>query len=139
MTIQQTPASAYTTSADSISGKPKTLISIQSVSKRFRSHEQKGRSFQDVFINLLNKKNESQRDYLWSLHNVSFDVYAGDCVGLIGPNGSGKSTLLKVISGIIEPTYGQVTVNGRISSLLELGAGFHPDLTGRLRISLTCL
>ena len=67
---------------------------------------------------------------------MSLEVQAGDCFGIIGPNGSGKSTLLKLITGILEPTSGDVITNGRIASLLELGAGFHPDLTGRENIFL---
>ncbi|MEM7530763.1 MAG: Wzt carbohydrate-binding domain-containing protein [Chloroflexota bacterium] len=127
------------------------LIQLNKVSKRFKSHKQSSRSFQELFVNLFQGPNasiakhpESSEEHLdaasnsffWSLHNVSFDVYAGDSIGLIGPNGSGKSTLLKLISGIIEPTEGEIAVNGRIASLLELGAGFHPDLTGRENIYL---
>jgi lipopolysaccharide transport system ATP-binding protein len=73
---------------------------------------------------------------LWSLRNVSFDVADGEVVGLIGRNGSGKSTLLKVISQITEPTEGEVRVRGRVASLLEVGTGFHPELSGRENIFL---
>ena len=72
----------------------------------------------------------------WPLRDVSLTVYPGDCVGVIGVNGSGKSTMLKLISGILPPTSGDLAVHGRVSSLLELGAGFHPDLTGRENIYL---
>lgn len=72
----------------------------------------------------------------WILKNVSFSVDSGEIVGLIGPNGAGKSSILKLISNIIEPTQGEIEVNGRLSALLELGAGFHPDLTGRENVFL---
>jgi lipopolysaccharide transport system ATP-binding protein len=72
----------------------------------------------------------------WALRNVSFSVGQGEIVGLIGPNGAGKSSILKLISRIIKPTSGQIRVNGRLSALLELGAGFHPDLSGRENIYL---
>lgn len=72
----------------------------------------------------------------WALKNINLDVPRGKTVGLIGRNGSGKSTLLKIISRILYPTRGEVRVNGRLSTLLELGAGFHPDFTGRENIYL---
>jgi len=76
------------------------------------------------------------RKNLWALKNVSFQIKKGETVGIIGPNGAGKSTILKLIAGVTKPTKGKITVNGRVSPLIELGAGFHPDLTGRENIYL---
>jgi len=111
------------------------LIELNNISKRFRIRREQQRSLQDTFIRLLRGKRDP-REYFWPLRDVSFTVYPGDSIGILGPNGSGKSTLLKLITGILDPTSGHLQVRGRVSSLLELGAGFHPDLTGRENIYL---
>ena len=76
-------------------------------------------------------------DLFWALRNVSFEIQPGRMVGIIGPNGAGKSTLLRLIGGIGQPDEGSLVVNGRVAGLLELGAGFHPDLTGRENVFVT--
>ena len=85
-------------------------------------------------INDLNAKGES--DYVWALKDINFKVEQGDVVGIIGKNGAGKSTLLKILSQITSPTTGAIKINGRIGSLLEVGTGFHPEMTGRENIFL---
>ena len=108
-------------------------IQFQQVSKKFSLSTSRPRSFLEM---LVNRRIRSRPEEFWALNNVTFDVQPGETVGLIGPNGTGKSTVLKLISRIIEPSAGAVRVNGRVTGLLELGSGFHPDLTGRENIYL---
>ena len=89
-----------------------------------------------AFVNLFTKKKKKKNDDFYALKNVSFTVDKGEVVGLIGSNGSGKSTLLKVVSGVMKPTSGKVTVQGVISPMIELGAGFDGNLTARENIYL---
>lgn len=112
-----------------------SAVAFRGVSKKFVIDKGKSRSFQEVFVNLFRPKAGAEQ--FWALRDVSFDVHAGKTVGIIGNNGSGKSTALKLISGILRPTAGTLQVNGRVSALLELGAGFHPDLSGRENVFLS--
>jgi lipopolysaccharide transport system ATP-binding protein len=115
------------------------LVELRHVARHFSKRSHHNRSFQDIFIRFFRRQDGNSldsKDDFWPLQDVSLSISAGDCVGVIGPNGSGKSTLLKLITGILEPTRGELYVRGRISSLLELGAGFHPDLSGRENIFL---
>lgn len=111
------------------------VLTFENVSKEFKLTKLPVRSLQDIFV-FSWKKEMRGRDRFWALRHVSFTVNAGETVALVGTNGSGKSTALKLISRIIDPTCGKITVTGRLSALLELGAGFHPDLTGRENIYL---
>ncbi len=111
------------------------LVELRHVERRFVKRLERQRSLQDLFLRFFSRRHDPL-DEFWPLRDVSFTVDAGDCIGVIGPNGSGKSTLLKLVTGILAPTGGDLAVRGRVSSLLELGAGFHPDLTGRENIYL---
>jgi lipopolysaccharide transport system ATP-binding protein len=110
-------------------------IQFDNVSKKFTLRHERRRSFQEAALAFLQGRGNSQEE-LWALKDVSFAIERGKTLGIIGPNGSGKSTVLKLISRILEPTSGRIDVGGRVSALIELGAGFHPDLTGRENVYL---
>lgn len=106
------------------------IISVNKVSKKFRRYASVAEGIKEV-LHPLRKKYHTE---FWALKDVSFEVKRGETVGLIGKNGSGKSTLLQLICGVLQPTLGEVKVNGRVAALLELGAGFSPEFTGRENI-----
>lgn len=112
------------------------MIKVNNVSMKFDLGIDKGSSFKNMFISFFDKKRRRKREFFWALNNISFNVKKGEVVGLIGSNGAGKSTLLKVVSGVMKPTKGNVVVNGTIAPMIELGAGFDPELTARENIYL---
>jgi len=107
-------------------------IHVENVSRRFRVYPREARSLRDLLV----ARGRGKPTDVWALRDVTFDIEPGSSVGLVGRNGSGKSTLLRILSGIIKPTAGHADVEGRVGSLLELGAGFHPDFTGRENVYL---
>lgn len=111
-----------------------SAISVQNVSKCFRFRGS-GRTFKSTVMDALRMRHRGASMF-YALKNVSFEVAEGETVGIIGANGAGKSTLLSLVAGTMNPTIGKIETRGIISSLLELGAGFHPDLTGRENIFL---
>ncbi|MBI3875217.1 MAG: ABC transporter ATP-binding protein, partial [Verrucomicrobia bacterium] len=118
------------------------IISVRNLSKRYTLGSARHDTLRDQLVDaassLLRGKQSEQvgETSFWALKDVSFDVQPGEVIGVIGRNGAGKSTLLKVLSQITEPTEGEIRIRGRLASLLEVGTGFHPELTGRENIFL---
>src|SRR5882724_7078451 len=123
------------------------ILEFRNISKEYvlgstvRRHE----NFREVLVRTLQSPlrlfhrghhNPFREERFWALRDISFDVNPGDVIGIIGPNGAGKSTLLKIMSRITDPTEGHINIRGRLASLLEVGTGFHPELTGRENIYL---
>jgi ABC-type polysaccharide/polyol phosphate transport system ATPase subunit len=111
-------------------------ITVEKLSIKFRIYHDRSPSLKDYFANLFKGNRPSAYSDFWAVKDVSFVLRAGDRVGIVGHNGAGKSTLLKAVCRVYESDYGRVTVNGRIAPLLEIGAGFHPEFTGRENIYL---
>ena len=114
------------------------ILEIKNISKKYKiSHQQQAyMSLRDSLSSLFTKSNKTSIEEFWALENISFDVYPGESIGIVGRNGAGKSTLLKILSKITPPTKGKVTARGRVASLLEVGTGFHAELTGRENVFL---
>ena len=110
------------------------LLEFENVSKRFILRRGRPSSLRELFLNAFRRTDSTEE--LWALDGVSFAVRPGETLGIIGANGAGKSTILKLASRILEPTSGRIGIEGRVSGLLELGTGFHPDLTGRENVYL---
>jgi|SRR6185369_4097141 len=124
----------------------KPIITVEGISKKFQINSREPtlvryETLRESLVKILRapfsrRRNGDRDETIWALHDVNFEVMPGEVMGIIGPNGAGKSTLLKVLSRIIEPTTGRVELYGRVASLLEIGTGFHPDLSGRENVYL---
>lgn len=118
-------------------------VKVDHVSKKFRKGQASYRTLREDLYDLTGRlfhlrkhSEEADAQHMWALRDVSFEIQPGERVGIIGPNGSGKTTLLRLLSGITRPTTGRLSVNGRLGAIIELMAGFHPELTGRENVYL---
>lgn len=113
-----------------------SAVEIRGVSKAFVLRRNAARNLKMRLLGAFHARHREQLTKFWALREVDLAVGKGEWLGLIGPNGSGKSTLLRIIAGILRPTAGEVVVRGRVAPMIELGVGFHPDLTGRENLYL---
>lgn len=121
-----------------------SAITVESVGKRYRKGQTGYRTLREDLYSLTGrlfdfgaeKKRDADAQHMWALRDVSFEIKPGERVGIIGRNGSGKTTLLRLLAGVTRPTRGQITVRGRLGVLIEIMAGFHPELTGRENVYL---
>ena len=111
-------------------------IRVENLSVKFRIYHDRSPSIKTYFANLFKRQSHTAYSDFWAVKNVSFEVRAGDRVGIVGHNGAGKSTLLKALCRVYESSDGKISVDGRIAPLLEIGAGFHHEFTGRENIYL---
>lgn len=119
--------------------KKENMIEVNDVSMRFNLGIEKGFSIKQAFVDMFNKEKRKEKKKIpefWALNEVTFEVKKGEVIGFIGSNGAGKSTLLKVVAGVMKPTKGEVKAYGNICPMIELGAGFDPQLTARENIYL---
>jgi len=111
------------------------VIELKDVWKKYSLKERFHKSIREDLVNFLKRKNKDlKKDEFWALKGINLRIKKGECIGLYGPNGAGKSTILKLIASVTYPTKGSVNVIGRVAPLIEIGAGFHMDLTGRENI-----
>ncbi len=139
MSSQVLAASDITTSVFTDTAAGDVAVSVRGVSKSYsiaKNAVQHSTIGEALMHKLKNPLTKTERETFWALNDVSFDIQKGDVVGIIGRNGAGKSTLLKILSRITEPTHGKIDLYGRVGSLLEVGTGFHPELTGRENVYL---
>lgn len=108
------------------------MVVVQNVSKRYRLYDRPS----DRLLELLPFRSKARHKDFWALRNISFSVQPGEILGIVGPNGCGKSTILQIAAGILQPSSGRVSIEGRIAALLELGAGFNPEFSGRENVFL---
>lgn len=102
-------------------------ITVQNLGKKFKLFSSQGRRF----LEYLSMGIVTRHTDFWALQDISFEIPTGTTLGILGQNGSGKSTLLSILAGILEPSAGSFTINGKVSAILELGSGFHPEFSGR--------
>ena len=112
------------------------MVEVNNVSMRFNLGIEKGFSLKQGFVNMFKPKKKEKKEDFWALRDVDFNVHRGEVVGFIGTNGAGKSTLLKIVAGVMKPTKGKVSIYGNVCPMIELGAGFDPQLTARENIYL---